>query len=188
MSEADKKKWDAKYSATHPSFRPSEILPTIVEFLPESGTAIDLAGGCGRNSFWLAERGFDVTLADVSRVGLEICQLESERRGLSVSTLLTDLESDPFPYGPWDLALSMLYLDRNVWVAASKHLKPNGLLIVVHPTTKNLERHAKPPRHFLLDPDELQHLVPRLSVIHYREGWLEDGRHDALLVARKEND
>ena len=34
------------------------------------GRALDLAAGEGRNSVWLAERGWSVTAVDFSRVGL----------------------------------------------------------------------------------------------------------------------
>jgi hypothetical protein len=37
----------------------------------------------------------------------------------------------------------------------------------------------------LLAEGELRSLARELQVVHYEEGWLEDGRHDAVLVARR---
>ena len=57
-------------------------------------------------------------------------------------------------------------------------------LVVVHPTRSNLERHDSPGPHHLLDDGELPGLIPGLEVVHYEEGWSEEGRHEARLVAR----
>jgi hypothetical protein len=52
------------------------------------------------------------------------------------------------------------------------------------PTRSNLERHTRPdPRH-LLEDGELPGLVPGLEIVRYEEGWTEQGRHEARLVAR----
>ena len=186
MSEADKEKWDAKYrSATHPSFAPSKVLESVVDYLPSTGSAIDLAGGVGRHSIWLAQRGLDVTLADVSPVALAIASDEAKAKGVPISMLEIDLESQSFPAGPWDVVLSVLYLNRALWVSAAENLSIGGILIVLQPTINNLQRHPKPPRRFLLEERELCGLACGLEIIDYREGWLEDGRHDALLVGRK---
>ena len=64
-------------------------------------------------------------------------------------------------------------------------LAPGGVLVVVQPTVTNLERHEKPPRPFLLDDGELPTLVGDLDIVHYEEGWLAEGRHEAVIVARR---
>ena len=71
MSEFDRTKWDAKY--TDPNFaprEPSSVLMSLARFLPAHGKALEVAGGAGRNAIWLAQQGLDVTIADVSSVGL----------------------------------------------------------------------------------------------------------------------
>jgi hypothetical protein len=60
-----------------------------------------------------------------------------------------------------------------------------GLLVVVHPTRANLERHGKPGPDFLLDDGELLGLVSSLEIRRYDEGWRDDGRGEARLVARR---
>ena len=102
-----------------------------------------------------------------------------------IRTLCTDLEEKPFPAGPWDLILSCRYLQRPLFKIYPQVLAPGGTLIVIQPTKTNLERHAKPPADFLLDDGELPGLVFGLKVVHLEEGWLADGRHDAVVVARK---
>jgi hypothetical protein len=56
--------------------------------------------------------------------------------------------------------------------------------VFCQPTLRNLERHARPGRPYLLVEGELPTLVQGLEVLQYEEGWLEEGRHEARLVAR----
>jgi tellurite methyltransferase len=186
MPEFDRTKWDAKYA--DPDFAPREpsaVLMALEEFLPKQGRAIDVAGGAGRNAIWLAQRGLDVTIADVSAVGLEQAGQRAAQAGVMIRTLCTDLEEKTFPAGPWDLIVSCRYLQRPLFKIYPQVLAPGGTLIVIQPTKTNLERHAKPPADFLLDDGELPGLIFGLKIIHFEEGWLADGRHEAVVVARK---
>jgi trans-aconitate methyltransferase len=164
---------------------PSAVLVELERFLPARGRAIDLAGGAGRHAIWLAQRGLDVTLADVSDEALRIASQRATSSGVSLRMLRVDLESDPFPQGPWDLILSCLYLQRTLFAELTLQLSPQGTLIVIQPTTVNLERHEKPPREYLLEPNEIPQLVPDLEILLHREAWSSDGRHDAVLVATR---
>jgi hypothetical protein len=53
------------------------------------------------------------------------------------------------------------------------------VLVFVQPTRR------RPGPRFLLEEGELVRLAGGLDVVQYREGWLEEGRHEALLVARR---
>ena len=184
MSDFDRTKWDAKYA--DPQFAPREpsaVLVSLSEFLPARGKAIDVAGGAGRNAIWLAQRGLDATIVDVSAVGLAQAAARATEAGEMLTTICTDLESQPFPAGPWDLIVSCRYLQRPLFSVFPQVLAPGGTLIVIQPTKKNLERHEKPPADFLLEDGELPGLIQGLKVVHYEEGWLADDRHDAVIVA-----
>lgn len=186
MANPDRQKWNEKYEKTAPSdLAPSQLLPTLDDILPRHGRALDVAGGAGRNATWLARRGLQVTIADIADGGLAKAQQLARQNNVALDTVQTDLEQDPFPPGPWDLIVSFLFLWRPLFHAYPQHLAPGGLLVVAQPTRSNLQRHDKPPERFLLEDGELPSLVPRLEIVQYREGWLEDGRHDALLVARR---
>ncbi|WP_227373638.1 class I SAM-dependent methyltransferase [Haladaptatus halobius] len=50
--------------------------------LPESGRVLDAGGAAGRYSIWLAERGYDVTLVDLSPKQVELAQKNAAERGL----------------------------------------------------------------------------------------------------------
>ena len=186
MSQADRDKWNAKYAdAEFAPRQPSAGLVGLAKYLPHKGRAIDVAGGGGRHGIWLAGRGLDVTIADISTAGLTIARRRAEEAGVRVALLETDLEAQPFPAGPWDLVVSICYLCRHLFPVFPRVLAPGGVLVVIQPTKRNLERSYKPPSDFLFNDGELPTLVRDLAIVHYEEGWLADDRHDAVLVARR---
>ena len=84
-----------------------------------------------------------------------------------------------------DLIVSEHFLARHVFPAFPRLLRPGGMLFVLQPTQTNLQRHEKPPARFLLNDGELPTLIDNLEVVRYEEGWLAEGRCEALLLARR---
>ena len=66
----------------------------------------------------------------------------------------------------------------------AERLAVDGLLAVEIATERNLERHAKPSRRFLLGSGELVDLMHPLKLVFYREGWFDD-HHQARAIARR---
>ena len=115
-------KWDRKYAAgSHTSADPSPFLLRVASLLPTRGRALDVAGGAGRNAVWLGARGLDVTIADISSVGLALAK---ERCG-AVTCWCGDLEAS-FPMGPWDLVVNVLYLQRSLFAQYKRQLRPGA--------------------------------------------------------------
>jgi tellurite methyltransferase len=185
MAGTDRERWDARHRERGGrESPPSPVLVGLDTVLPRHGAAFDVAGGTGRHSLWLARRGLDVTLADISGVALDIARGRADAAGLRLRTVAVDLEAEPLPAGPWDLVVCVDFLWRPLFDAVPVVLAPGGWLVVVHPTRSNRERHEHPgPRH-LLDDGELPGLVPGLEVVRYEEGWTDEGRHEAWLAAR----
>jgi tellurite methyltransferase len=186
MAGGDRARWDARYRDRGPEHGadPSPVLVALDDLLPRRGYALDVAGGAGRNACWLARRGLDVTIADVSPVGLELARAAAAAAGLTLRLVETDLEIDPLPGGPYDLIVSIDFLCRALFAAFPAALVPGGLLVYSQPTRTNLERHPHPSASLLLEPGELRSLVGDLEVLRYEEGWFGD-RHEARVVARK---
>jgi tellurite methyltransferase len=190
MSEADRTKWDARYSEGEPSDAPSPWLLSWMKqadenILPKSGRVLDVAGGAGRNAIWFAQRGFDVTLVDISPVGIELAEKRAKDAGVTITTRVMDLETERLPEGPWDIIVQVHYLDRALFPQYVDLLAPSGLLFVEHPTKANLMRHAKPGSAYLLEDGELPTLFEDFVIVTHGEGWNEAGRHEARLVARR---
>lgn len=185
MPDADRDKWNARYATEEPPREPSAVLVSLEPFLPSRGRALDVAGGAGRHALWLAGRGLDVTIADISSAGLAIARRRATEESLQIAMLEIDLAAEPFPAGPWDLIVSVCHVNRPLFAVYPSVLAPGGILAVIQPTKRNLERHAKPPAGFLLEDGELPSLVTGLEIVHYEEGWLADERHDAVLIAQR---
>ena len=184
MSDIEKERWDARYREGAGATEPSAFLISLDPLLPKHGRALDVAGGRGRHAIWLARRGLDVTIADVSEVGLALARDAAEHAGVSVRTVAIDLEGQTAPQGPWDLIVCFHYLHRPFFARVPSLLSPDGLFVFCQPTRRNLERHPRPGAAYLLEEGELPGLLGGLEVLSYEEGWLEEGRHEARAVAR----
>jgi SAM-dependent methyltransferase len=186
MPREDQVRWDAKYRERSAGPQaPSPLLVALEGLLPRCGRGLDVAGGAGANATWLARRGWDVTVADISPVGLSLAENEAKSAGVKLRTLEIDLEQDPFPPGPWDLIVCVRFLWRPLFAVIPGELSPGGFLVVVHPTRSNLLRHEQPGLRYLLEDGELPGLVHGLHVLRYEEGWTGEGWHEARLVAQR---
>src|SRR5262245_21332034 len=127
MSAADREKWDRKYAATDaaPS-EPSAVLLGLERYLPARGRALDIAGGAGRNALWLAQREMDVTLADISPVGLAIARQRAADAGLRLATVEIDVREDQLELGAFDLVVSVCFLWRPLLAQLTHLLAPDG--------------------------------------------------------------
>ncbi|MBI4954808.1 MAG: class I SAM-dependent methyltransferase [Myxococcales bacterium] len=188
--------WDARYRAgDHAGREPCAFLADIAPLLPARGRALDLAGGAGRHALWLARRGLEVTLVDVSAVALELARARADEAHLPLELRALDLEHDAVPPGPWALACTFHYLERSLFARLAAELEPGALLVCTQPTVTNLERHARPSRRFLVEPGELATLAETaratpdgpaaFELVRYREAWSPEGVHQAELVARR---
>jgi len=185
MSDADREKWNARWRERSELAAPSPFLVSLDPILPRAGTALDVAGGGGRHALWLAKRGLSTTIVDVSDEAIALANRNANEQNVTLTALRRDLEREPFPEGPWDVIVSFHYLRRELFPAFAKTLAPGGVLVFVQPTRTNLERHDKPSAGFLLEDGELKALARDLEIMSYAEGWLDEGRHEARLVARK---
>lgn len=112
--------WEAAYgdldSVTFGG-EPSIELRDVAAVLPEGAKVLDLGCGEGRNAFFLAECGFDVTAVDVSEAGIRKLRVLAERRGLTVRTEVRDMRSYPLP-DSFDLVVShgcLHLVEREAW-------------------------------------------------------------------------
>jgi SAM-dependent methyltransferase len=145
MPETDLQKWDARYREQGPVCRErTPFLLFLDALLPRRGRALEVAGGTGRHALWLARRGLDVTLADISSVALEIAQADAVSQGGPLRTMAIDLEAEPLPGGPWELIVIADFLWRPLFDLLPSALAPGGWRVVAHPTESNLQRHSRP--------------------------------------------
>jgi tellurite methyltransferase len=148
---------------------------------------LDIAGGVGRHAIWLAERGWQAKLLDISDVAIQQAQenMKLSKAGGSIVTEIQDLDgSQDFGREQYDLILGFFFLQRKLFPALAAALKPGGHLIYKTYTTEHTQ-FGKGPSHpmFLLEPNELLQAFSSMRILHYHETTQRKGV--AELVARK---
>ena len=186
MADGDRTRWNDRWAEAGRGTEHGSSLVELVEpWLPTVGRLLDVAGGGSHDSLLFARKGLDVTVADVSDVGLIQARQRCLAEDLIISTIEIDLEIEPLPAGPWDVITVANYLQRDLFASLVERLAPRGMLAAIIATETNLERNARPSVPFLVRAGELVELVDGLETIHHSEGWRANGRHEAHLVARR---
>ena len=186
MAVGDRERWNDKWAeAGRGTTHGSALVDLVRPWLPPSGSLLDIAGGGSSDSLHFARLGLDVTVADVSDVGLIQATQRCLAEDLRISTIEVDLETESIPAGRWDVITVANYLQRDLFESLVDHLAEDGVIGVVIATETNLERHDRPGAPFLLAANELPGLVAGLEILHHSEAWRSNDRHEAHLVARR---
>ena len=191
----DSRQWDERYSGTEFEWttRPNQFVAAELADLPP-GRALDLAAGEGRNTVWLAERGWRVTAVDFSRVGLEKGRKLSAARGIDaaqVDWIVADLRDYRPQRYAFDLVL-VAYLQvspelrAKVLADAAVALTPGGTLFVIGHDLTNLTEGTGGPQDpgVLYTPEAVSAELPGLRVVRaervYRTVERDDGPATAI--------
>jgi SAM-dependent methyltransferase len=172
----DSQRWDARYSGDEfeRSMHPNRFVAAELDGVPP-GRALDLAAGEGRNSVWLAERGWRVTAVDFSRVGLDSGRELSAAHGVDdgqVDWVVADLSAYSPARSAFDLVL-VAYLQvgsalrARVLAGAAAALVPGGTLLVVGHDLANLTEGVGGPSspEVLYTPQAITAALPGLRII-----------------------
>lgn len=187
-TQEPRERWNRRYGQHPPPSEPSAFLTDRAALLPDGGRALDLAGGGGRHAIWLARRGFEVTLADLSDTACALARERADAAGVELDVRRIELGTEPLPAGPFSLVLSHAYLDVEVWRDAVGRLGAGGIALLCQPTVRNLERRDRPGRAWLLEEGQMEELVATLEdieVLELDEGWTDEDRHEARAVLRR---
>jgi SAM-dependent methyltransferase len=137
--------WDERYAASELvwSAEPNRFVAEVCADLAP-GRALDLAAGEGRNTIWLARRGWTVTAADFSQVGLDKGRRLADHAGVAdrVAWVLADATTALWP-AEHDLVV-VAYLQlveaerRAAALRAFGALQPGGRFVWVGHDSSNL--------------------------------------------------
>ena len=164
---------------------PSQFLIDHVGMLPR-GRVLDIAMGSGRNSVYLAERGFWVEGVDISEESIKQAEKLAAEHKVSIQTQLADLEKD-YHISPdaYDVIICFNYLQRSLMPQIKAGLKYGGLIVyetfIVDQTEFGKPRNPD----YLLQHNELLHLFSDFRCLYYREGIIDNRKAVASLIARK---
>ena len=170
--------WDRRYASSPRVFRaePDESLVELVSPLPPA-SAVDLGAGEGRNSLWLARRGWNVVAVDASAVALGRLSDAATVEGLSITTVAEDLVSylaDARVAGTYFDLVVLAYVHpdasgRAELLAAAAHsLSAGGHVFVVGHHISSLGVTGPPDPTRLYTEDDLRE-IPGVDVIRLEQ-------------------
>jgi len=132
MSEADRQKWDARYTAgSHSDLtEPCGVLAQHLG-LAAVGRALDVACGAGRNALFMARQGFEVDAVDISSVGLALGRRVAAQQQLHISWHCMDLlEAPRLPRADYNLIVMSHFIAPLLLAQLPQHLAAGGVLMV----------------------------------------------------------
>ncbi len=199
---APSEKWDTPYrSEGYPAgTEPAALLEQVLPMLPR-GRALDLATGAGRNAVFLATKGWRVVGIDSSYAALAHAEVLAQERGVEANRITSlgqvflarlpvlwlleaDLEQFELPAAQFELVICFNYLQRSLFPAIERALRPGSMLVYETFTLEQLAfLHGPHNPEYLLWPGELRGAFPGLQTLFYREFCA--GKGMASLVARK---
>ena len=114
--------WDNKhdkYAKTSWIDKPTLFAQSILKYFPASGTVLDLGGGQGQDARYFANKGYDVTLTDLSDNGLKYAQ-EKTPDNLKIKIKQHDISTPlPWPDKSFDIVYSHMavhYFDHQTTI------------------------------------------------------------------------
>jgi len=187
MTSDDRRRWEARYADARPATgAPSAFLVRHADLI--HGRVLDVAAGTGRNALFLARRGAIVDAFDISLNGLRALQTAARSERLPVRPVQADLVDYPLPADRYDAAINIRYLQRSLFGALRRCVKPGGVILfetflIDHVVVGHVTNPA-----FLLQPGELRRAFADCDVLAYEEGRLDtEGAPASLarLVAKR---
>ena len=186
----ERERWNQKYREDPGAWlEPDPLLAWafseyIQPLFPRGGSALDLAGGAGRHSIWLAKQGWDVTLIDISETGVELARQNAGPLASHIHFVVDDLTQFRASQTQFDVVMGFFYLQREIFPEIVQAVHPGGVLIYKTYTTDQLKLPSGPKdASHLLAPGELARSVAEMSVLHYCETVAK--KATAEIVAKK---
>jgi SAM-dependent methyltransferase len=157
MADKDREKWDSRYVANLGGSEPSIIL-TDYSGLASCGNALDIACGNGRNSLFLAKKGFIVDAVDISTVATNYLAGCDPK----INVIRQDLDDWTIPRNRYQLIVNIHFLDRRLFPMIKEGLRPGGVLIFESFIDKKKDEYC-------LKQNELLHAFQSFHIVYYEE-------------------
>jgi len=194
--------WDERYDRPEYVYgtEPNSFLVENVRHIPK-GRVLCLAEGEGRNAVFLAQKGYDVTAIDASKVGLSKARDLAESENVKINTIQTDLVDWPIDEWQWQGIVSIfchlpMEARHAVFQRCAAGLAPNGIFLMEAFSEKQLQYNTggPPNRDLLIDLTSAKKELAGLSLLHahdvvrdIREGIYHTGKAAVVqILAKKE--
>lgn len=169
MPAGDAARWNARYQQAKytTSEGPRSFLVRHADLLPQEGLAIDVAMGLGGNAGFLIQRGLKVIGVDISDTAVR----RARQLHPGLMAVIADLTHFSLPAAAFDVILNFYYLQRDLWPAYHRALRPGGLLVFQTLTQEMRQSQPDVDPAYLLAPGELRRAFDDMEILFYEEGW-----------------
>ncbi len=182
--EADRVKWDRRYSVEQEDFdSPDEFLIDHAGMLG-SGRALDVAAGVGANSIFLARHGYVVDALDISFVALSRLRAESHKRGLHIQCIVADLDDFAFPGACYDLVTVFYFFSAPLIEQIKACIRQQGLIVYATFNQRHMSVRPEFNPAYLIEPDDLARYFADFELLIH-ETDAGEAHNISRLVARK---
>lgn len=179
----DKERWNRRH--VEKPMR-HNIEPLLEKYIDEAevGAALDIACGIGRNTHFMAEKGFIVDAVDISDYALS--QIKETPK---IKKFEVDLDTYNLEINKYDLIVNINFLSRRLFPQIKEALRDGGLVIFETFIIAHGDFAQPVNPEFLLRKNELLHAFIGLDIIFYEErndvNLRGEDTRVASLVARK---
>jgi SAM-dependent methyltransferase len=167
--------WNERYAGTDRLFtdRPDETLVELASGLPP-GRAIDVGAGEGRNSLWLARKGWSVTAIDVSEIALTRLADLARDEHLLIMTEVVDMNEFLERGERFDLVvIANMHAEpgerSKLFTQASNSLAPGGHLFLVGHHVSSLGKAGPSQPKRLYTEEMLKVAFPELELLRVEQ-------------------
>jgi SAM-dependent methyltransferase len=186
-TDGDRRHWDRVYNTGKYIYgkTPATFLQENIALLP-LGTALDIAMGEGRNSVYLAKKGFYVDGVDISSVAIRKAKLLARENHTTIHATTADLQGYTIRPESYEVILNIDFLLRSLVPEIKRGLKHGGVVVFENATVDQLSIPGSDQvrRDYLLERGELREMFQDFQILVYRE--TNDGKTaKASLIARK---
>ena len=186
--------WDERYAGAGYFYgtEPNDFLREQAAAIPPGGAVLCLGEGEGRNAVFLTTQGYRVTALDQSAVGLGKAKHLAREHGVTIDTIVADLDGYRLEPARWDGIVSIwchlpTAMRAAVYRQVNDALKPRGVLLLEAYTPQQLQHGTGGPKSVDLLPSlaELRVELEGLDLVHAveRERVVAEGRGHAGLSA-----
>lgn len=185
-SDSDKSRWNTLYGKKRGYLygkEPAAFLVENLSLLPV-GLALDLAMGEGRNSVYLAKKGFDVTGVDISEVAVRKARRLAKENNTRFKAVVADLTNYKIPPESFDVIIVFYYVQRSLTPQIVRGLKKGGILVFEAYNKDQVKYDKAENADFLLERGELKTMFKGLETVKYRQVDSGSEVYESL-IARK---
>lgn len=168
LAKIENEKWNRYYSKPGSELTAhNRFLAGVVEKLP-IGRALDVGMGQGRNSLYLAKKGWATVGFDSASRGVLSARRQAKTEALSLTTIICSYNEFHFGEEEWDLILLFYVPVREISDKLIRSLKPGGSLLVESYHSDSQTKSVIGDK-VLFERGELPALFKSLEIILYKE-------------------